>query len=105
MVSTLFYNIYTWPSLNVQVLRQAMVQVWHPIHWLMLSAMANCLSGRCASYGYSISRLTCQLKTFGILRHIALNQLKKETISKLGVKAKGLKTAWSGGYLLNVLDA
>ena len=49
--TTLFHHMYSWPGLKVQVLRQAMVQVWHPIHRLILKTMANCLSGLDPSYG------------------------------------------------------
>lgn len=40
-----------------------------------------------------------------IIRHIALNQLKKERTEKLGIKAKRLKGGWDHDYLLRVITA
>ncbi len=38
-----------------------------------------------------------------VLRHIALNLLRQEQSSQVGVKAKRLKSGWSNDYLLQVL--
>ena len=55
------------PLENVQVLLQAIVQVWQPMQRLMLKMKANCWSGYAASYGYSISRPSCQFRTLLII--------------------------------------
>jgi hypothetical protein len=41
-------------------------------------------------------------ENFAVLRHIALNLLKREQ-SKLGVKAKRLKAGWDNAFLSNIL--
>lgn len=40
-----------------------------------------------------------------LLRHIALNLLKRETSLKIGVKARRKRAGWDNGYLLKVLCA
>jgi predicted transposase YbfD/YdcC len=42
-------------------------------------------------------------ENFAILRHIALNLLKKEDTAKMGIKNKRLKAGWDGVYLEKVL--
>ena len=43
-------------------------------------------------------------QNFAVLRHIALNLLKREPYAKCGIKAKRLKAAWCERYLLKVLS-
>jgi len=40
---------------------------------------------------------------FSVIRHIALNMLRHEKSSKVGIKNKRLTAAWDNGYLLKVL--
>lgn len=42
---------------------------------------------------------------FAVLRHIALNMIKKETSVKKSIKAKRLRAGWDDNYLLKVLNA
>jgi len=41
---------------------------------------------------------------FAVLRHIALNMIKKETSVKKSIKAKRLRAGWDNDYLLKVLN-
>ncbi len=41
--------------------------------------------------------------SLAVLRHIALNLLRQEPSSRVGVKAKRLKAGWSTDYLFKVL--
>ncbi len=51
----------------------------------------------------------CQIRTdygaenFAMLRHIAVNLLKREKTAKVGVKIKRNKAGWDNDYLLKVL--
>jgi hypothetical protein len=42
-------------------------------------------------------------ENFAILRHIALNLLKKEETAKVGIKNKRLMAGWDDSYLEKVL--
>ncbi len=43
-------------------------------------------------------------ENFAIIRHIALNLLRKEKSLKVGIKGRRKKAGWDNDYLLKVLD-
>ena len=44
-------------------------------------------------------------QTFSVLRHIALDMLKREGQNKRGIKARRKRAGWDRNYLLQVLMA
>ncbi len=42
-------------------------------------------------------------ENFAVLRHIALNLLKQDTLCKRGIKTKRLKAGWDNEYLAHLL--
>ncbi|BBO88480.1 hypothetical protein DSCOOX_16600 [Desulfosarcina ovata subsp. ovata] len=45
------------------------------------------------------------LENFVILRHMAMNLLKREKTLKGGIQTKRLKAAWDENYLIKILSA
>jgi predicted transposase YbfD/YdcC len=66
------------------------------LHWVLDMAFDE--DSNRTRQGYSASNLA-------VIRHIALNLIKKEKTSKVGVKTKRLKAGWSNEYLLKILGA
>ncbi len=44
-------------------------------------------------------------ENFAVIRHMALNLLRRDTSTKLGLKAKRLKAGWNNDYLFKILAA
>ncbi|MBU1056386.1 MAG: hypothetical protein KKC46_21550 [Proteobacteria bacterium] len=42
-------------------------------------------------------------ENFAVLRHIALNMIKKEATPKKSIKSKRLRAGWDNDYLMKVL--
>jgi predicted transposase YbfD/YdcC len=71
---------------------------WHienRLHWVLDIAFREDAARVRTGYG---------AENFAILRHIALNLLKRETSARVGLKAKRLKAGWDNRYLLRVLQ-
>jgi hypothetical protein len=48
---------------------------------------------------------TAVTTNLAVIRHIALNLIKAEKTSKVGIKIKRLKAGWDNEYLLRVIGA
>jgi predicted transposase YbfD/YdcC len=86
-------------SLPVDAVRfaQAVRQHWgieNSLHWVL---------------DVSFDEDACRIRkdqgaqTFAVLRHIALNLLRRESHHKRGIKARRKRAGWDRGYLLQVL--
>lgn len=78
-------------------LNQAIRQHWgieNKLHWLLDVAFGEDLSRKRAGHA---------AQNFSLINRLALNLLKRDKISKLGVHGKRLKAGWDNNYLLKVL--
>jgi predicted transposase YbfD/YdcC len=84
---------------NVERFSHAVRTHWgieNEVHWILDVAFREDLSR---------IRAGDSSHNFALLRHIALNLLRKEKTTKVGVRAKRLKAGWSTNYLEKVLMA
>ena len=66
------------------------------LHWVLDVAFREDESRVRKGYGQ---------ENFALLRHIALNLLKQDKSTKVGIKSKRLKAGWDEAYLLSLLTA
>ncbi|MEE9356703.1 MAG: ISAs1 family transposase [Methylococcaceae bacterium] len=91
------YFISSLNANNPKQLEHAIRAHWaveNNLHWVLDMAFDE--DSNRTRQGYSASNLA-------VIRHIALNLIKKEKTSKVGVKTKRLKAGWSNDYLLKIL--
>ena len=72
-------------------------------HWGIENSLHWCLD---VAMGEDASRARTgnSATNFAVIRHVALNLLKAEKTSKLGIKAKSKACGWDHAYLLKVLS-
>jgi predicted transposase YbfD/YdcC len=96
-VDTVYYiSSLAEPNLAARLLSATRAHwgVENGLHWVLDVAFAE---------DDSRVRVGNSPQNFAVLRHIALNLLKQQTATKLGIKAKRLKAGWSEAFLLKVL--
>jgi hypothetical protein len=49
------------------------------------------------------SRTGHSAQNLAIVRHVALNLIKQDTSTKIGVKNRGLKSGWDDAYLARLI--
>ena len=83
---------------NAKMLNNAIRSHWHvenSLHWVLDVAFRE---DECRVRKGDAPQI------FAILRHMALNLLKQEQSTKLGIQGKRLKAAWDTRYLLRVMQ-
>lgn len=91
------YFISSLSADNPNQLEHAIRAHWaveNNLHWVLDMAFDE--DSNRTRQGYSASNLA-------VIRHIALNLIKKEKTSKVGVKTKRLKAGWDNDYLLKII--
>ena len=91
------YFISSLPANDPVRLERAVRAHWaieNNLHWVLDIAFDE--DSNRTRRGHSAANLA-------VIRHIALNLIKKEKTSKVGVKTKRLKAGWNNDYLLRVI--
>ena len=91
------YFIASYQGTAAHILRDARThwQIENSLHWVLDIAFRE---------DESRIRKGNGPQNFAVLRHIALNLLKHNTTSKLGIKNRRLRAGWDNNYLRSVLD-
>jgi predicted transposase YbfD/YdcC len=91
------YYISSLPSKAEQLLQVARRHwsIENELHWVLDVALKE---------DHSRIRKEHAPENFAVLRHMALNLLKREKTAKGGIHAKQLQAAWNDDYLLKVLS-
>ncbi|WP_299668583.1 ISAs1 family transposase [uncultured Polaribacter sp.] len=95
--ATLYY-ISSLASTNPEDFQKAVRSHWaieNKLHWTLDVAFSEDASRK---------RIGNAVQNFSILNKIALNLLKNEKSSKIGVKSRRLKARWDNHYLIKVLN-
>jgi predicted transposase YbfD/YdcC len=90
------YYLVSWPADGVRF-SNAVRQHWgieNQLHWVLDVSFAEDASRIRKDKG---------AQTFSVLRHIALNLLKRESHHKRGIKARRKRAGWDRDYLVQVL--
>jgi predicted transposase YbfD/YdcC len=92
------YSLVSLPADGVRC-SEAVRQPWgveNKVHWVLEVSFAEDASRIRQDQG---------AQTFSVLRHIALNRLRRESQHKRGIKARRKRAGWDRDYLLQVLTA
>jgi predicted transposase YbfD/YdcC len=92
------YSLASLPADGVRF-SDAVRQHWgveNTVHWVLDVSFAEDASRIRKDKG---------AQTFSVLRHIALNLLRRESQHKRGIKARRKRAGWDRDYLLQVLTA